>query len=185
MKFPGRSSEGPRRQDSALESGGYEIVELTPDDWQELKTLRIESAQNAPRAFGDAVESMRSMTEENWRGMFTTGRYFAARENGKLVGVVCMVRERESGADHIVSVYSLYVTPEARRSGVGTALLERVLTEVQDGRTRKLRLRVDAKDDGAIALYRNMGFTDVGVLKEEMRLGDEFVDKLVMEKFLG
>ena len=184
MRSPG-NSERPRASDAARESGGFDIVELTPNDWEEVKQLRIESARNAPRAFGDVVEQMNSMTEENWRSLFTTGRYFAARENGKLLGIVCMVRESNESTDHIVNVYSLFVTPDARRRGVGTSLLERVLTEVADGRTRKLRLRVDAKDDGAIALYRSMGFSEVGLLKEEMRVGDEFVDKLIMEKFLG
>jgi ribosomal protein S18 acetylase RimI-like enzyme len=185
MKFPGRSSEPRAGREPSPESGSFELVELTANDWQQLKELRLQALKDTPRAYGRTFAEEASQDEQEWRGKFATGRYFCAREGGKLVGMLCMVRERGEKVSHIMNVYSVYVSPEARRRGVATALLQRVLTEAADGATRKIRLRVDADSEGAKELYASMGFSEVGYLQDEIREGDEYVDEIIMEKFLG
>lgn len=183
MKFPGGNNERPRAQDDVVESGGYEIVELTANDWQEMKELRLQALKNSPRAFGQTLEDAQSQTETEWRKRFETGRYFCAKENGKLVGMLCVVRERGDKVDHTVNIYSVYVTPEARGKGVARALFDRVMAEYVDGKTRKMRLQVAADNQAARTLYESLGFQQVGYLKDELHVGEEYVDELVMEKF--
>ena len=46
---------------------------------------------------------------------------------------------------------------------------------------RKLTLQVRADNEAAIALYRSIGFRDVGTWRDHHRVGDRYVDVLAME----
>lgn len=185
MKFPGRSSEPRAGREPSPERGGLEVVELTTNDWQELRELRLQALKNAPRAFGQTLEEARSLDESEWKQRFITGRYFCVREGGKLVGMLCAARERGEKVQHVLNVYSVYVAPEARGRGVARAMFDKVMSEYMDGSTRKIRLRVAADNEEARGLYESIGFQQVGLLKDELHVDDEYVDEIVMEKFLG
>ncbi len=63
--------------------------------------------------------------------------------------------ERIAGAAHIVN--ALAVVPEARRRGLGRALLEAALSKTRSEGGRDLVL-IAASDNPALSLYRKMGF---------------------------
>lgn len=184
MKFPG-SSEPRAGREPSPESGSFEIVELTKDDWQQLRDLRLQALKNAPRAFDQTVEEASAQSESEWKHKLTTGRYFCAKEGGKLVGMVCVVKDKGEKREHVLNVYSVYVAPEARGKGVAKALFDRVMQEASDGVTKKIRLQVASDNESAKGLYENFGFQQVGFLKGELNVDGSFVDELVMEKFLG
>jgi [ribosomal protein S18]-alanine N-acetyltransferase len=62
-----------------------------------------------------------------------------------------------------VHVIDLAVAPEARRGGVGRALLDTVIGEARAGDARLLLLEVRAGNAPALALYRSAGFFEHGV----------------------
>ncbi len=183
MKFPG-NREVPRANDGAVEAGGYEIVELTASDWQEVKELRLQGLKNAPKAFGETLEEARSRGEGEWKERFNKGRYFGARRDGKLVGMLCLVRDNGEKVRHTASVYSVYVSEEAQGLGIGKALFQRVKDEARALGLRKLRLRVGAENAPARHLYEKMGFKQTGTAKDELFVDGEYVDAVEMELML-
>lgn len=68
-------------------------------------------------------------------------------------------------------------------SGIGGHLLDTLLLWARV-HVRKVRLRVQAHNSAAIALYRSRGFEDEGLLKRELRIGEDWVDLLVMARWL-
>lgn len=180
MKFPGNRE--PRIKEPSPEEGSYEIVELTADDWLEMRNLRLEALQNEPRAFGDKHEEASQRTEEEWRSLFTTGRYFCARQGGKLVGMMCLVLGTEGGGKdpQTANVYSVYVQKDARSQGIGRAILDRVIQEARSADMKALRLEVGVGQKYAKQLYENVGFTDGGLSTEKISHGSELIDKTVM-----
>jgi [ribosomal protein S18]-alanine N-acetyltransferase len=62
-----------------------------------------------------------------------------------------------------VHVIDLAVAPEARRAGVGRALLDAVIGDARAGDARLLLLEVRAGNAPALALYRSAGFFEHGV----------------------
>ncbi|MQA15609.1 MAG: ribosomal-protein-alanine N-acetyltransferase [Pseudonocardiaceae bacterium] len=81
-------------------------------------------------------------------------RYFAARDDGTLVGyagIAVLGPEAE--------VHTLAVDPAHQGRGIGRALLRELLVHAGDA-TVFLEVRTD--NDAAIALYRSEGFTVVG-----------------------
>ena len=82
----------------------------------------------------------------------------AVDETGSLVGY--LVLSRYVDAWHVMNVA---VTPERRREGVASALLERLLDATKDDARRGYTLEVRVSNVGAIALYERFGFKAKGV----------------------
>ncbi len=77
------------------------------------------------------------------------------------------------------------MSPEFRGRGVGKRLLERVFELIQVNKNIvKIQLMVNPKQVTAVRLYKSMGFTVVGQMQKEIKVGGEFYDELIMEKLL-
>lgn len=166
------------------ERGSFEIVELGAEQWSELKELRLRALKDAPRAFGQTYEEGAAQGESEWRARMKSGRYLCVREGGKLVGMLCIVRQKGEKVQHVVNIYSVYVAPEARGKGVGKALMQRAIQEATDGSTVKIRLAVAADNEPALALYESMGFQKIADYKKELNVDGEYIDEIGMERFL-
>src|SRR5438552_7346224 len=85
-----------------------------------------------------------------------------AERDGKPVGVLLanQIVSVEKGGETLW-IEELYVTPEARRTGVARAILARVLEEARRRRLRALDLEVVRTQTAAFALYRAAGFSAV------------------------
>lgn len=57
---------------------------------------------------------------------------------------------------------NLAVAPDYRRRGVGEALVQALISELKNINTHCLTLEVRASNNPAIALYKKLGFTQVG-----------------------
>ena len=79
--------------------------------------------------------------------------FFVALLDGKLVGTVM------GGYDgHRGWVYSLAVTPELRRRGIGTALVRHVERALRERGCPKINLQVLASNAATVAFYEKLGY---------------------------
>ncbi len=163
-----------------------ELGKLTPDDWQELRDLRIQATKEVPFAFGWTTNEEIARTEEDWRKRFADSTHYSARENGKLLGVLCVSLEtKRSMQSHIAKIFSVYVAPEVRGQGVGKMLMDAAIDDLKkNSKIVKITLNVAETQGAARRLYENAGFKQAGILEKEGHLGDKFVTVFVMEKFL-
>ena len=84
---------------------------------------------------------------------------------------------------HVADI-SVYVARAARGKGAGTALLERLVELGREGGFHKLVLAGFPTNAASVALYRRLGFREVGVYKEQGQLEGRWVDVLLMERLL-
>jgi phosphinothricin acetyltransferase len=84
---------------------------------------------------------------------------------------------------HVADI-SVYVARAARGGGAGTALLERLVELGRAGGFHKLVLAGFPTNAASVALYRRLGFSEVGVYREQGRLDGAWVDVLLMERLL-
>ncbi len=158
----------------------------SPDEWADLKALRIRSVAEHPIAFGSSLEKEEQLTEEQWRERMETRRYIIAVSNGTFVGSISMTQGEAPKSSHVMSLYSVYVAPEFRNRGVGRELLNQAIeTAKTHPEIIKLSLNVAATQSEARALYTKMGFEEVGVLKKEIFVDGQYIDECVMELMLS
>jgi ribosomal protein S18 acetylase RimI-like enzyme len=86
---------------------------------------------------------------------------------------------------HVLVVNGFAVHPDLRRHGIGSLLLQAAGDHARAAGARKLTLRVLSSNRGAIALYAQRGFTREGVLRGEFLIEGDYVDDVLMAKFLG
>ena len=108
----------------------------------------------------------------------------AAWRGEQLVGAVSCEREARRKARHIGHVHALFVRRDARRSGIGRALLETCIARARaaDG-LELLTLSVTAGNP-AEQLYARLGFEPYGTLRRAIKLGDAYFDKQLMSLHL-
>ena len=105
--------------------------------------------------------------------------FVAEREDGTLVGRLSVGRDPHPASAHVADV-GLMVAFDARRQGVGTALLRAAVDWAREAGIRKLELHVFPWNEAAIALYEAFGFEREGFRKGHYRRGGEFVDAILM-----
>ncbi|KRC63633.1 hypothetical protein ASE12_01950 [Aeromicrobium sp. Root236] len=128
-------------------------VRLTePDDWADWRELRQRSLSEDPDAFSSstAMWTGANDTEERWRARLADGPCFIAYVGERAVG---MVAGRLVDGD--AELISMWVAPEARRRGIGHALIQRV---VEWAGGRPLGLRVMDGNVPAVTAYERQGF---------------------------
>ena len=82
-----------------------------------------------------------------------------ARATGRPVGLLLLAPGASgSTGEPVLHVAALFVVPEARRRGVGTALLARAARIGASLRAHRLELITDAENTGARRLYAGLGF---------------------------
>lgn len=84
---------------------------------------------------------------------------------------------------HVADI-SVYVARDARGRGAGTALLNRLVELARGIGFHKLVLAGFPENAASVALYRRLGFREVGVYREQGLLDGRWVDVLLMERLL-
>lgn len=81
-------------------------------------------------------------------------------------------------ASHDADIQTIAVAPPARRRGLGRALMRRLMDAARDRGATAVFLEVRADNPGAQALYRSLGFEELGVRPRYYQPGG--VDAVVM-----
>jgi RimJ/RimL family protein N-acetyltransferase len=103
----------------------------------------------------------------------------AERLDGTLIGRLSVARDPHPASTHVADL-GLMVALDARRQGVGWALLEAAVEWARGAGVRKLELHVFPWNDAAIALYQKFGFEREGYRKAHYRRGGKDVDAILM-----
>jgi phosphinothricin acetyltransferase len=84
---------------------------------------------------------------------------------------------------HVADI-SVYVARASRGKGAGTALLERLVELGGQIGFHKLVLAGFSSNGASVALYKRMGFREVGVYREQGLQDGRWVDVVIMERLL-
>lgn len=159
-----------------------ELRELTGDDWQTWRELRLAALEEAPYAFGSRLADWVDAEEERWRARLELpgSRNYVAVLDGTPVGMASGVRTEENG---IVELISMWIAPAGRGRGIGDQLMAEVEHWARDDHADTLQLSVTDGNDKAHALYLRSGFIDTDLPGELMP--DGVHHEIVMRKPLS
>ena len=138
------------------------IERLRAGDGERLRAIRLRSLRDAPDAFATTFEEAAALSLEMWNRQPEQLATFVATERGTDVGLVRgALPDHPQGAAHLVS---MWVAPEARRQGVGSALVEAVVQWARGEGVMRLLLDVSELNEPAIAFYARKGFIPTGIV---------------------
>ena len=106
-----------------------------------------------------------------------TAHFLVAQSGDEVVGYIGMFVVCES-----CYVSDIAVFPQYRRQGAASALITRAASDAAELGAESISLEVRPSNEAAVALYRSLGFDDVGLRKHFYREPDE--DALIMTKVL-
>jgi GNAT superfamily N-acetyltransferase len=152
--------------------GAEEGRELTPEVRQiraneglKLRAVRLRALADAPTAFGSTLAQEENFPERVWHERAEGGAVgadrvtFVAEQEGQWIGIATgLARDPEEPNDPRPLLVGMFVAPEARRSGVGVALVDAVVRWARERRASSLSLWVTSTNSPAIALYDKCGF---------------------------
>jgi ribosomal protein S18 acetylase RimI-like enzyme len=165
------------------------VRDVTVDDAEEFRALRLRALREEPEAFGSSWE------EESQRSLEQTIARLQASDTialggfddaGKLVGMVRLWREDGIKTHHKANIISMYVAPEVRGLGLGRMLLDAAIARARaTPGIEQLVLAVVTVNAPARSLYRAAGFEVYGVEPRALKLGERYLDEEYMMLILN
>jgi len=130
-----------------------EICRLRPDDVPVVASLHVAAfRERVEHSLERAADSLREELARPWAQVWV-----ATRGAEVLGSIVLWVVADE------VHVLDVATHPEARRQGIGRALVAQAIRVAREHAARTLYLEVRRSNEAAIALYQAAGFTLAGV----------------------
>jgi len=138
-----------------------QITRVGEDDWRTVRDVRLRALREDPDVFGSSLAREEMFAETHWRMRLRSAATWVADEDGTPRGLVGMIQEPGSPATdrHVVQ---LWVAPEARRRGLGWALLDAVADAARAEGAATVSLWVGDANHAAGDLYVRAGFERTG-----------------------
>ncbi len=149
-----------------------EEVSAEPEAW-------LISADGEWRSVGDERRYLKAVRKYPHAAVFV-----AERSDGAIVGRLSLARDTHPASAHVADL-GLMVAKDARRQGVGQALMEASVEWARSSGVRKLELHVFPWNEPAIQLYERFGFEREGFRKGHYSRAGEDVDAILMAYVLG
>lgn len=161
------------------------VSTLSAADVVAYRALMLEAYERVPDAFTTTASEREAEPESWWvkrigsaDGLATS---FGAWEADALVGTVALEYSAKPKTRHSALVLGMYVQPQARRQGVGLALLKAAIAAAS-ARPEVLRLTLTLTEGNAPALrlYRSVGFVEWGTEPQAIRTAGGLKGKVHM-----
>jgi L-amino acid N-acyltransferase YncA len=134
----------------------------------------------------EATFQTRERTAEDVLAWFDDGLPFLVAADGRRVlGFAKLAPYSDTCVYAGVAGHAVYVAGDARRRGVGRALLEAVCAAAERHGFYKVTSMVFATNAASRAAHRAAGFTEVGVQRRHGRLDGAWRDVVLVERLVG
>jgi GNAT superfamily N-acetyltransferase len=149
---------------------------LCPADAAAYRALRLDALKRHPCAFRASFDEEAGQSLEELAARLEADAVFGAYCDGALCGLAGLEIPQARNKRHKGTLFGVYVCPDRRRAGLGTALVSRV---IEHARTRvdQLHAAVVITAAPARALYRKLGFLPYGLEPRALKVGKEYFDQ--------
>ena len=134
---------------------------------------------------GDTYTIDPDISREDAVAYWTVARAYVAEDEGEILGTYYLKTNQQGGGAHVCNCgYATH--PAARGKGVASAMLTHSLEEARKAGYRAMQFNfVVATNEGAIRLWKRVGFSEVGRLPGVFLHPQKgYVDALVLHKSL-
>lgn len=157
---------------------------LGEEDWQQYRDTRLTALRESPEAFAATVADEEAYDEDFWRLRMTRSARLLAERDGSPLGIVSLGRgsdERPTTSE----LFGLWVSPEARGSGVATELVRAGANMAREQGQTQLTYWVGSDNGRAVAFASGFGFRPTADRRPMRVRSDDDEDEVAMVLALG
>lgn len=159
------------------------VRRLTPDDAEIFRAIRLESLRNDPEAFAASYEFEEGLALNDFADRLKKDAIFGGFQDGELMGTAAFAALKSPKARHKGILWGMYLREQARGSGLGQALVERVVDHA-GSQVEQLQLTVVTSNQRALRFYKSLGFETYGVEKRALKIGGTYLDEEMLVRYL-
>jgi ribosomal protein S18 acetylase RimI-like enzyme len=166
-----------------------EIRLIRPDEAELFQAFRLRGLKESPAAFAATIEEQETMSAEQVKNRFSCSDesfvFGAFDGQAAPAGMAGFYREPRVKYRHKGVLWGMYVEPDARRNGIGRALLEAIVARAgKMAGLEQIGLDVVTGMEAARSLYRAYGFRVFGMESRAMKQENSYFDVEHMVLFL-
>lgn len=154
-----------------------EIDTLRPEHWPDVQRIYAEGI-----ATGDATFETAAPGWDTWDASHLARPRLVALSHGKTVGWAALSPVSSRCVYGGVAEVSVYVGGDQRGRGVGTLLLEHLVSASETSGIWTLQAGIFPENSTSIAIHKKLGFVEVGRRERIGKLGNEWRDVVLLER---
>ena len=153
------------------------VVELlAPDEWQRLRSIRLEALTDSGHAFGGTYEAESAEDESAWRLKFEKNDFLIASVNGE-DGAMLYIEILKGDFGATCWIGGCWSNPKFRGKGLMRALFTYIDRQDKDWKIQGLGVFTD--NFSAIAAYEKLGFVKMGDDTASTRQPGKFFQRMI------
>ncbi len=159
----------------------------------EIRRAETDDAPGIIDCFNDVMSEgiyllgERYLGDEDFLGMRIRDEFnelfLVAIHNNNVIGVLTLTRESFQKNRH-VAFLGIAIRRGFRHQGIGRAMMEMSFEWAREMGIEKICLEVFSTNVNAIELYKKLGFEIEGIRKKQFKIEGNYVDDVLMAKFL-
>lgn len=155
------------------------VRQLSKDDWESWKQLRLEALQDSPSSFASSFEEEVHCADKKFQEDLIQSDIFGAFADDQLVACLGFYSLHANKVKHRGMLWGTYTKQKYRRCSIASRLIEAVIAHAKTQVTQ-LHLTCVTTNHAAIALYQNHGFKIYGTEPNSLKSGKNFFDEHLM-----
>jgi GNAT superfamily N-acetyltransferase len=157
-------------------NNGVVVQEITANEWQRLRSIRLKSLEESPHAFGGTFEVESAEDEETWRLKFEKLVFLIASVDG-VDGAVLSVEVLDGDFGATCWIGGCWSDPQFRGKGLMRAMFTFIDQQEKDWKVQGLGVWTD--NFSAIAAYEKLGFVKMGEDTASTRQPGKFYQRMI------
>ncbi|MFN8490860.1 MAG: GNAT family N-acetyltransferase [Caldilineaceae bacterium] len=153
---------------------------LKPEDAEPYHKLRLQALREHPEAFGSAFEDEADLPLSSVAERLqptSDNAILGAWLDNALVGLLSFARYRGRKTRHRAMIGAMYVAPEVRGRGIGSALLNEAIHHARAlADLEELILAVTVGNETARSLYQATGFAPSHIERRYIKVDNQYYD---------
>ena len=162
------------------------IRPATEDDMAAISAIYAHAVETGTASFELEAPTVDEMKRRRWTLVDSGYPYFVAELEGRIAGYAYAGPYRARPAYRFSVENSVYIAEDARRRGLGQALLKTLIAACERGPYRQMIAIIgDSRHQASIGLHRILGFEMVGTIKDVGWKHGRWLDTVIMQRALG
>lgn len=159
------------------------IRQLSKNDANSYKSIRLEMLQSHPEAFGGSYEESKALPIDFFENYLVNNFVIGTFIDNQLVASLGAYLNRNKKVKHCAVIFGVFVNSNYRGQNITHKMTEYLIKLLPDF-VEQIKLTVTLGNKAAYATYKKLDFIDYGHEKRALKIDDQYFDEIHMMKFL-